>query len=111
MGDQPVTRPVPTHRTIETQNKLTQTSMPRVGFETTIPVFEQVKTVHALERVATVMGSVLSYRNQIHIFVPISKKSILILSSRLRISLECDVVSLNSIIRILQRFSIPSMCP
>jgi hypothetical protein len=26
--------------------------MPRVGFETTIPVFERAKTVHALDRAA-----------------------------------------------------------
>jgi hypothetical protein len=30
--------------------------MPRVGFETTITVFELVKTVHALDRAATVIG-------------------------------------------------------
>jgi hypothetical protein len=29
--------------------------MPRVGFEPTIPVFEQSKTVHALDRAATVI--------------------------------------------------------
>jgi hypothetical protein len=54
MGDQPVTRPLPTHRTTQTQNKLTQISMPRVGFELTIPVFEWAKTVHALECAAAV---------------------------------------------------------
>jgi hypothetical protein len=32
--------------------------MTRVGFETTIPVFEQVKTVDALDREATVIGEV-----------------------------------------------------
>jgi hypothetical protein len=48
-GDQPVTRPLPTHRAIQTQNKRTQTSVPRVRFEPTIPVFERAKTVHALE--------------------------------------------------------------
>jgi hypothetical protein len=31
--------------------------MPRVGFELTAPVFEPAKTVHALDRVATVIGS------------------------------------------------------
>jgi hypothetical protein len=36
-GDQPVARPLPTHRTTQTQNKRTQTSMPLVGFEPTIP--------------------------------------------------------------------------
>jgi hypothetical protein len=30
--------------------------MPRVGFETTIPVFEWAKTVRALDRAATVIG-------------------------------------------------------
>jgi hypothetical protein len=30
--------------------------MSRVGFEPTIPVFERTKTVHALDRVATVIG-------------------------------------------------------
>jgi hypothetical protein len=39
------------------QNKLTQTSMPRVGFELTTPVFERGKTVHALDRAATVIGA------------------------------------------------------
>jgi hypothetical protein len=53
-GDQPVARQQPTHRTTQTQNKRTQTSMPRVGFELTIPVFERAKTVHALDCLATV---------------------------------------------------------
>jgi hypothetical protein len=39
-----------------TQNEHTETSMPRVGFKTTTPVFELVKTVHVLDRVATVIG-------------------------------------------------------
>jgi hypothetical protein len=56
MGDQPVARPMPAHRTAQTQNKHTQTSMPQVGFEPTIPVFEQVKTVHALDGTVTVIG-------------------------------------------------------
>jgi hypothetical protein len=30
--------------------------MPYVGFETTIPAFERAKTVHALDRAATVIG-------------------------------------------------------
>jgi hypothetical protein len=41
-GYEPVARPLPTHRT-------THTSMPRVGFDLTISVFERAKTVHALE--------------------------------------------------------------
>jgi hypothetical protein len=32
--------------------------MPRVGFEPTTPVFERVKTVHVLDRAATVIGKV-----------------------------------------------------
>jgi hypothetical protein len=30
--------------------------MPWVGFETTIPAFERAKTIHALDREATVTG-------------------------------------------------------
>jgi hypothetical protein len=52
-GDQPVASSLPSHRTAQTQNKRTQTSMPQVGFEPTIPVFERAKTVHALDRAAT----------------------------------------------------------
>jgi hypothetical protein len=54
-GSQPVTRPLHTHRT-QTQNKRTQTSMPRVGFKPTIPAFERAKIVHALDRAATGIG-------------------------------------------------------
>jgi hypothetical protein len=32
--------------------------MPRVGFEPTIPVFQRVKTFHALDRAAPVIDSV-----------------------------------------------------
>jgi hypothetical protein len=45
MGDQPVARPLPTHRT-------TKTSMPLVGFEPTISAFEIGETVDALHRAA-----------------------------------------------------------
>jgi hypothetical protein len=55
-GDQLVARPLPTHRTTQTQNKRMQTSMPRLGLEPTTPVFERAKTVHALDRTATVSG-------------------------------------------------------
>jgi hypothetical protein len=44
------------HMTTQTQNKRVQTSMPRVVFEPTIPVFKWTKTVHALDRAATVIG-------------------------------------------------------
>jgi hypothetical protein len=55
-GDQPVARPLPTHRTTETQNKCTQTCVPRVGLEITIPAFERAKTVYALDRTAIGIG-------------------------------------------------------
>jgi hypothetical protein len=38
-----------------TQNKCTHTSMPKLGFELTTPVFERWKTVHALDRATTVI--------------------------------------------------------
>jgi hypothetical protein len=49
-GDQPVSRQLPIYSTTQTQNKRTQTSMLQVGFESTVPVFERAKTVHALDR-------------------------------------------------------------
>jgi hypothetical protein len=58
MGDQPVTWPLPMrpmHRITQTQNKCTQKSMPRVGLEPMTPVFEQAKTVHALDCAITVV--------------------------------------------------------
>jgi hypothetical protein len=61
--DQPVARPLPTHRTTQTQNKHRETSMPRAGFEPTIPVFERAKMVHALDRDATVIGTVFGSVN------------------------------------------------
>jgi hypothetical protein len=51
------------HRAAQTQNKRTQTSMPRVGFETTIQVFERAKKVHALDLAATVIGTLYIYRS------------------------------------------------
>jgi hypothetical protein len=38
-------------------NKRTQTSMPRVGLEPTIPAFERTKTFRVLHRAATVIDS------------------------------------------------------
>jgi hypothetical protein len=55
-SDQPVTRPLPTRRTTQRQNKHTQTSMPWVGFEPTIPTFKRAKTVHVLDSLATEIG-------------------------------------------------------
>jgi hypothetical protein len=48
IGDQPVARPIPTHRTTQTQNKRTHTSLLRVGFQSTIPAFERAKTSSCL---------------------------------------------------------------
>jgi hypothetical protein len=55
-GDQPIARPLPTHTTTQTRNKRRQTSSPWVRFEPTIPAFQRAKTVHALDRAATVIG-------------------------------------------------------
>jgi hypothetical protein len=56
--NQPVARPLPARRTTQTQNKPKQTSMPSVGFEPTIPVFQRAKTVHTLDRAATVIDNI-----------------------------------------------------
>jgi hypothetical protein len=53
----------------KTQNKSTQTSMPGMGLEPTIPVFEQAKTVHALDRATTVIGFITMYHNEICIII------------------------------------------
>jgi hypothetical protein len=50
-GDQAVARPLLT----QTQNERRHTSMPWMGYEPTIPVFERAKSVHALNRAATVI--------------------------------------------------------
>jgi hypothetical protein len=49
MGHEPVARPLPAHRTH-------QTSMPEVGLEPTNTSSERSKTVHVLDRLATVTG-------------------------------------------------------
>jgi hypothetical protein len=56
-GDQSVTRSLPMQRTTQTQNIRIKTSIPWVRFERTIPEFETVKTVHALDRAATANGN------------------------------------------------------
>jgi hypothetical protein len=43
--------------------------MPRVRFEPTIPVFERAKTVHALDRATTVIGSRLMLGREIIIII------------------------------------------
>jgi hypothetical protein len=57
-GDHPAARLLLTHRTTQTQNELTQTTIPRVGLEPTIPLFERAKRVHASDLAVTVIGSV-----------------------------------------------------
>jgi hypothetical protein len=65
MSDQVVARPIPEHWTTQTQNKhIHQTSMPCVGFEPTIPASKRAKTVHALDRWATVTGCDLTSSNR-----------------------------------------------
>jgi hypothetical protein len=61
-GDQLVARPlcVHKHRKTHTQHKH-QTSMPEEGFESTITASKRAKTVHALDRSATVTGTVIHY--------------------------------------------------
>jgi hypothetical protein len=44
--------------------------MPRLGFEPTIPEFERAKTVHALDRAATVIGCASPYTDT-HSVVPL----------------------------------------
>jgi hypothetical protein len=76
-SDQTVARPLPTHRTTQAENKSTETSMPRVGFEPMIPVFERTKTVHALDRAATVIGYysttvlIISFHTLVHCYYPV----------------------------------------
>jgi hypothetical protein len=54
-GDLSVARSLPTYRTTYTQNKRTQTSISRVGFILRTPMLLQTKTVHALDRAATML--------------------------------------------------------
>jgi hypothetical protein len=62
---QPITRPLSTHRTTQTQKKRIQTSMPRVRFKPMIPLFERAKKVHALVRAAPGI-SYTEYQNNNH---------------------------------------------
>jgi hypothetical protein len=70
-SDQLVARPLPKHRTTQSRTKHThthETYMTWVGFKSTIPEPERAKTVHALNRSATVTGRTLqiSIRNYHH---------------------------------------------
>jgi hypothetical protein len=64
----------------QTQNKRIQTSMPWVGFDSMIPVFERTKTVHVLDRAATVISKIIinstkptdfrePYEREIHVVI------------------------------------------
>jgi hypothetical protein len=59
-SDQLVARALSKYRTTQTEkNAYThQTSMPSMGFEPTISASERAKTVHALDRAATVTGKI-----------------------------------------------------
>jgi hypothetical protein len=49
------------HRTTQTQNKCRQTSMSRVGFEPTLPLFQFAKEFHAFDTWATMIGVIRNY--------------------------------------------------
>jgi hypothetical protein len=55
-GDQSVGSPPHAHRTTQTHNKRSKAFMPQVGFEPTVPEFELVKAVPALDCAATLIG-------------------------------------------------------
>jgi hypothetical protein len=60
----------PWQATTYTQNKRTQTSMPSVGFEPTIPAFELAKRVHASSHAANVMGPTHNhYYKNLHLWL------------------------------------------
>jgi hypothetical protein len=69
-GDQPFARPLPTRRTTQTETKRPETSMPWMGIEPTIPVFERVRTVHALDCAATVIGHLTTSALRMCAFCP-----------------------------------------
>jgi hypothetical protein len=75
--DQLVARPLSKHRSTQTQNKRIHT--PLVGFEVTIPASERTKTIHALDRAATVTG-LLIHMKSTHTSL---RKSVLFWESRL----------------------------
>ena len=55
-GGQHVARPLPVHRTPQTQNKRAMTAISRVVFEPMIPMPQRANMIHALDLVAIVMG-------------------------------------------------------
>jgi hypothetical protein len=69
MGDQPVARPLPTHRTTQTQNKHIQYKHPCLEWDSnqrSQRSSEREKTIHALDPAATVIGNMmLSYLREV----------------------------------------------
>jgi hypothetical protein len=80
-----------------TQNRLTQTSIPRMGFEHTTPMFERAKTVHALDRAATVIGTSMPLAD--------SSSRSQSLNTVLSLALEASTVSLSLMLRSVKCFS------
>jgi hypothetical protein len=68
-GDQPVARPRYTHRTAPTQNKRTQISMPRVGFEPTTLALKRAKTVHTWDYTQLWPADTQYYISKINTFI------------------------------------------
>jgi hypothetical protein len=69
------------HTEQQKENKYTETSMPLVGFEPTIPLFQRANTVHALDRVATVIETETNYTHLIDIIQIITLLKMLVLCS------------------------------
>jgi hypothetical protein len=91
-GHQPVLRSLPTHRTTQTPNKRTQTSVPRVAFETTTPVFERAKTVHVLGTV--LRGSVDFPLAGVHFFPMRKNTCVFMCLNSVRASLASLIINL-----------------
>jgi hypothetical protein len=60
VGDQPVSKPLPTQDNIN-RMKVDRHLIPRLGFELTTPVFVRANTVPSLDRAATVIGFFVIY--------------------------------------------------
>jgi hypothetical protein len=68
--EQPLARPLRIHRAAQTQNKRTQTFMPRVGFEPSILASELAKTVDALDLAVAVIGQQCQLHQEFHASEP-----------------------------------------
>jgi hypothetical protein len=80
-----------------------QTPMSRVGSESTIPEFEQAKTFHALDRVATVIGRWTCYSTLFQERLPIFQGSVIITLEGIKYLLESPVDSHEFINEYLRR--------